>query len=330
MTKKPVVIALNKPKAHKTFQSPADAEPVPEEFPATSAVQTATRLIGRKPSLIGRIFWIALTSILGLIISVAFWDFVAGLLTRNIWLGRIALGLSAVLIVALLIFALRELAAFARLRKLDSLRALAKVAKETGALKDAQNFQTRIMYLYQNRDDLAWARASISQQPDAMDADTPLVLVETKLVAVLDKQAEEHIVSAARQVATATAIIPLALVDVAVALTANIRMIRRIAEVYGGRSGSFGSWRLMRAVAVHLVATGAVAIGDDMIGTIAGGGVLSKLSRRFGEGIINGALTARVGVAAIEVCRPMPFEHVKRPSVTVLMKRALTGFLSKG
>ncbi len=85
----------------------------------------------------------------------------------------------------------------------------------------------------------------------------------------------------------------------------------------------------MKAVAGHLVATGAVAIGDDMINSIVGGSVLSKVSRRFGEGVINGALTARVGVAAIDVCRPMPFQTIKRPSVTLMMKNALVGFVGR-
>ena len=43
-----------------------------------------------------------------------------------------------------------------------------------------------------------------------------------------------------------------------------------------------------------------VAVGVALlIGTLAGGGALAQLSRRFGEGLVNGALTARVGVAAI-------------------------------
>jgi len=116
---------------------------------------------------------------------------------------------------------------------------------------------------------------------------------------------------------------------VVAALTSNLRMIRRIAEIYGGRSGTLGSWRLARAVMTHLVATGAVAVGDDLIGSVAGGGVLSKISRRFGEGVVNGALTARVGVAAMEVCRPLPFTRGKRPSVTGLVKRALTGLFGR-
>ena len=107
-------------------------------------------------------------------------------------------------------------------------------------------------------------------------------------------------------------------------------MIRTIAEIYGGRSGTLGNWRLTRSVFAHLVATGAVAVGDDLIGSVAGGGVLAKVSRRFGEGVINGALTARVGVAAMEVCRPLPFSDGRRPSVTALVRRALTGLFSKG
>jgi len=82
-------------------------------------------------------------------------------------------------------------------------------------------------------------------------------------------------------------------------------------------------------VMAHLVATGAVAMGDDLISSVAGGNVLSKLSRRFGEGVVNGALTARVGVAAMEVCRPLSFSRAKRPSVTGVVKRALSGLLSR-
>jgi len=137
--------------------------------------------------------------------------------------------------------------------------------------------------------------------------------------------------SAARQVATVTALVPLALADVAAAFAANLRMIRRIAEIYGGRSGTIGAWRLTRAVLTHLVATGAVAVGDDMIHSIAGGGLVGRLSRRFGEGVVNGALTARVGVAALEVCRPLPFVRTERPSVSALVRRALSGlFASAG
>jgi putative membrane protein len=46
--------------------------------------------------------------------------------------------------------------------------------------------------------------------------------------------------------------------------------------------------------------------------------------------VVNGALTARVGVAALEVCRPLPFVAAQRPSVTGLVRRALTGLFGQG
>jgi putative membrane protein len=41
--------------------------------------------------------------------------------------------------------------------------------------------------------------------------------------------------------------------------------------------------------------------------------------------VVNGALTARVGIAAMEVCRPLPFRAAARPSVSDVVHRALTG-----
>ncbi|OZA02272.1 MAG: hypothetical protein B7Y02_16970 [Rhodobacterales bacterium 17-64-5] len=163
-----------------------------------------------------------------------------------------------------------------------------------------------------------------------MDADALMALAEREVLAPLDAEARLVVEAATRQVATVTALVHLALADVAVAGFANLRMIRRIAEIYGGRSGSFGSLLLMRRVFASLLAAGALALTDDMIGSVAGGGVLSKLSRRFGEGVVNGALTARVGIAAMELCRPLPFVAVERPAVSSLVSRALAGLLPRG
>ena len=155
-------------------------------------------------------------------------------------------------------------------------------------------------------------------------------MYKRQLLSSLDRAAEREVAAAARQVATVTALVPLALADVVAALTSNLRMIRRVAEIYGGRGGVLGSWRLTRAVMTHLVATGAVAVGDDMLEPILGGSIIGKISRRFGEGLVNGALTARVGVAAIEVCRPLTFSEGQRPKARHLVKQALGGLFTAG
>jgi len=312
---------------------PAEAPPVADapDPPTGAAMQMAAQLAARRPSLLARWFWGLLLSLIGFAVSVAAWDFVNGLLARSPVLGTIAVGLTGLFVLVLLIIAVREWAGFVRLGRLDGLRRSADVALTEGDLGAARAVADRLSRLYAPRAGMDWGRARLAERSgDVFDADAMLGLVETELLAPLDNAAQGEVEAAARQVATVTAIVPLALADVFTALTANLRMIRRIAEIYGGRSGTLGSWRLTRSVLTHLVATGAVAVGDDLIGSVAGGSVLSKISRRFGEGVVNGALTARVGVAAIEVCRPLAFHKVDRPSVTGLVRRALTGLFQRG
>ena len=325
----PVLIELDDTQAQDTqAQAPQDAPPVPDDSagPEGRAMQLVATLGARPPNRVVRLFWGAVLALLAFIASLAAWEFVTGLLAATPVLGWVAAGLLAVVLGTLVVIALRELAAFSRLGVLDELRRAADHALSARDLPAARAVTDRLSSLYKPRPELRRAREAVATRRDEVfDAASLLDIAEAELLAPLDAAARTEVEAAARQVATVTALVPLALADVVAALTANIRMIRRIAEIYGGRSGTLGAWRLMRAVLTHLVATGAVAIGDDLIGSVAGGSVLSRVSRRFGEGVVNGALTARVGVAAMEVCRPLPFGAGRKPSVTALVRRALTG-----
>lgn len=324
----PVFIDLDGDARAEDAARPADAPPVPDprSAPQGQAMQALATLGAREPNRVLRLFWAALLSLIGFAASLAAWEFVTGLLAANPVLGWIAAGLIAVVLLTLLLLALREAAAFARLGRLDDLRRAAEAALSARDLDGARHVARRLGTLYAGRPELALGREALAKRTgDIFEAESLLALTEAELLSPLDQAAQAEVEAAARQVATVTALVPLALADVVAALTANLRMIRRIAEIYGGRSGTLGAWRLTRAVLTHLVATGAVAIGDDLIGSALGGSVLSKVSRRFGEGVVNGALTARVGVAAMEVCRPLPFGAGKRPSVTRVVQRALTG-----
>lgn len=299
------------------------SDPDPEELPPQWS-----RFATRPASPLARWFWGLVLALMGAMISLAVWDFILSLMTRLPVLGW---AVSAVVVLALVLgvmLALRELAALARLRRVDGLRAQAATASQDINL--ARDYVTRIEVLYGSRPDLAWQLSRFKERRnEVLDADALLMLTEEELLAPLDAQALQVVEGAARQVATVTALVPMALADVVVALLASVRMIRQVAQIYGGRSGLFSSWRLMRAVLAHLTATGAVAAGDDLLDSVLGGSVLSKLSRRFGEGLVNGALSARVGIAAMEVCRPMPFSKPHRPSTRRVIKGALAGLFRR-
>jgi putative membrane protein len=322
-----------KPFLQETIEvaDPSDAPPIPDGLTEGQAMQTVAALSQRRGSTVTRFALWSFSALMGFAISVAAYDFVTGLLERNLILGWLAFALVAAAVLAALILGLREWAAYARLRRLDGLRLEAEEARATADLAKARRITAALVRLYDTRGETAWGRARLAErEAEVMDADALLALAERELLAPLDAEARLVVEAAARQVATVTALVPLALADVAAALFANLRMIRRIAEIYGGRSGSFGSLRLLRRVFASLLAAGALALTDDLIGSVAGGGVISKLSRRFGEGVVNGALTARVGVAAMELCRPLPFVATEKPGVSALVSRALTGLFSRG
>ncbi len=323
----PVLIELD-----ESGPSPADAPPVsePEAAPSGQAMQTMAALAARRPSRLVRWFWQLLGAVVVFFGSVAAWDAVTGLVARNVYLGWAALGLLGLFVAVCLAILIREWAALARLQKIESLHVEADRVAAENDMGGARALTKKLAALYAGREDMRWGRERLAEgEAEAFDADTLLGLAEDTLLKPLDDRARREVEAAARQVATVTALVPLAFADVIAALTANVRMIRRVAEIYGGRSGALGAWRLTRAVITHLVATGAVAVGDDLLGSIGGGHLLSKLSRRFGEGLVNGALTARVGVAAMEVCRPLPFRVAEKPRVTRLVQRALTGLFDK-
>ncbi|MFW2543860.1 YcjF family protein [Primorskyibacter sp. 2E107] len=330
--KGPILIDLEEDSA---APSPSEAPPVPDLHPETDppkgqAMATAAALAARRPSKLARWFWRLLVTLIGTLISIAAWNFVTGLIASTPLLGYAVALMMALFALVVVLIAVKELSAFARLARIDALHHEASSARAADDIKAARATVTRLKALYSGRDDTRWGRERLAErEAEVFDAGALLDLAEHELLAPLDIAARTEVEAAARQVATVTALVPLALADVAAALTSNLRMIRRIAEIYGGRSGTLGSLRLTRAVMSHLVATGAVAVGDDMLEPILGGGLLGKLSRRFGEGLVNGALTARVGVAAMEVCRPLPFSQGKRPSTRSIVRTALSGLFSK-
>lgn len=329
MARGPVLIDLERAEA---APSAADAPPVvdtPQEPPPQGqAMQMAARLGARKPSRLTRAFWALAGSLIAALVSLAAWSFITDLMARYPLVGIAMSALMGAFLLVLALVSLRELAAFGRLKRLDELHHAAEAALAGQDLPAARSVTDSLVALYKGREDTRWGRERLAElRADQLDAAGLLEVAEETLLSPLDRAAEGEVEAAARQVATVTALVPLALADVAAALTANLRMIRRIAEIYGGRSGVLGSWRLTRAVMSHLVATGAVAVGDDMLEPLLGGSILGKISRRFGEGLVNGALTARVGVAAMEVCRPLPFSAGRRPGTRALVARALGGLV---
>ena len=155
----------------------------------------------------------------------------------------------------------------------------------------------RLAALYAGRPELAWSvRRFRDHARDVHDAGELLALADREIVAPLDAEARRIVTRSAKRVATVTAMSPMVLIAVSYVLIENLRLLRTLATLYGGRPGVIGVLRLARMVFTHIVATGGIAMTDDLLGQFLGQDLLRRLSRRLGEGAFNGALTARIGV----------------------------------
>jgi putative membrane protein len=269
-----------------------------------------------KTSRWGVMFWSGLGGLVSMGVSLAVWRLIEDMFARADWLGYVAVGFAAALVLASVVILARELFGLMRLRTLNKLREQAAHAIEKDDHSQAQAVARELLGLTQNTPRLARARTVLSGHLDDIIDGADLVrLTERHLMAPLDAEATKLVSSAAKRVSVVTAVSPRAAVDLIFVLLTAIGLVRRLALLYGGRPGALGMFRLFRQVIAHLAVTGGMAAGDSLIQQVVGHGLAAKLSARLGEGVVNGLLTARLGLAAIEVTRPLPFAALPAPAL---------------
>lgn len=268
----------------------------------------------------GRILVSALLSLAALAAGLWFTNFVSVALAREDWIGYLAMSLAVIAGVAAGVLALREIAGLWRLSRLSGLRRDAEAALRHDDLAEARAVTRRLKGLAGRARDKRWDLQRFREEERHMRSGTALLgLADRVLLAPADREARTIVYESARRVAIATAVIPITFLAVLFVLVENLRMTRRLAGAYGGRPGFLGGLRLFWWIITHLAATGAIAFTDDLFGQFLGQDVAHRVSRRLGEGAFNGAMTARLGVAAIALTRPLPFIEAQPPRIRSIL-----------
>ena len=257
---------------------------------------------------ISGVFVSAVVGLMGLALAASFAGFVSTALARNDWLGWTATSLAVIATATGLVIVLRELIGLVRLGRLSRLKRDAEAALRTKDVPLERKTVATLTETFRGRRDLAWNLARLRDHTsDVRDPGDLLRLADRELMAPLDAAARRLVLKSAKRVSVVTAMSPMVWIAMFYVAVENLRLLRGLATLYGGRPGGLGAFRLARMVVTHLVATGGVAMTDDLLGQFLGQDLLRRLSRRLGEGVFNGALTARIGTAAVEVTRPIPF-----------------------
>jgi putative membrane protein len=241
---------------------------------------------------------------------------IADLFSRSKALGYAALGFGGLALLALAVMAGREIWSIARQSKIAHMHMSFAASRAADDRDAARHLVTSLVALQAKRGSSAAVRANLLDlTKEIVDGRDLIDVAERDLILPLDRDVAREIANAAKRVSMVTAISPRALVDIVFVAAQALRLVRRISEIYGGRPGFFGFLKLIRSVGAHLAITGGVAVGDSLIQQVVGHGIAARLSARLGEGVLNGMLTARVGLSAMAVCRPMPFAIEPPPGI---------------
>ena len=213
----------------------------------------------------------------------------------------------------------RELADLRRLERAEQLRLTGErlIGSEVHGQADA--YLEQLQRMYRGRADLAEPLARFElQTSDALNDGERLRLFARTVLAPLDREARRLVTRGARDIGALTALSPLGLLDSAIVLWRTLIMLRAIARLYGVRPGIAASLRLLRRTLAHVLAAGVGELLSDAAIETAGASLLSVLSARLGQGAVHGLLAARLGLAAVQICRPVPFVEGELPSMKQL------------
>lgn len=147
---------------------------------------------------------------------------------------------------------------------------------------------------------------------------------EVDILSRVDQQATRIVSRWAAEAAAMVAVSPFALLDMLIVMWRNQRMISRIAGLYGVKLGYWARVRLWRQMFANIAYAGLSEVAADLGAQWVSAELLTRLSTRAGQGLGAGLLTARLGYQVISLCRPMPFEKVKKPGYLKLQKDLLS------
>lgn len=209
---------------------------------------------------------------------------------------------------------LRELARLKRLKHHDRLReALTELPQRSP--KQAKQLAGRLQtQLKLSDDDPHWAAFQHASEPHH-DGQETLTLLDHHLLAPRDREARRLISRMCGETAVMVAVSPLTLVDMALVAWRNIAMVNRLCRLYGLELGYASRLRLFKTVLHNMAFAGASELAADAGMDMLSLDMTGRLSARAGQGLAIGLLSARLGLRALRLCRPLAFTPDQQPTL---------------
>lgn len=212
---------------------------------------------------------------------------------------------------------LKEIGRLGRLKRHDRLRAnLAELPQRSGKQALAMAEQLR-QQLKLGNDDPHWLAFQRACQPHHSGEEIH-TLLRYHLLAPRDREAQRLITRMSGETAIMVAVSPLTLVDMALVAWRSLAMVDRLSRLYGLELGYASRLRLFRHVLHNMAFAGASELATDASVNMLSLDLAGRLSARAGQGLATGLLSARLGLRAQRLCRPVAFSPEEQPRLADL------------
>ena len=153
-----------------------------------------------------------------------------------------------------------------------------------------------------------------SVQPNHAPAQQ-IELLSRTVMPPLDRRAEAIIRRMSTRAFGITAISPTAIIDALFFIATSIRMVRQIAACYGHRPTALATVHLLRRLLVEAGKLGAVDLAGAALSQHIGGAVAERVAASAAESMYATQRMARLGLAIMGLCRPVPFRPGELPGL---------------
>ncbi|WP_447555732.1 YcjF family protein [Vreelandella sp. EE22] len=238
---------------------------------------------------------------------------IAGSAWLNVAWQAFGLGLITLGAVSLL----KELGRLRRLKRHDQLR-LELATLPHCSFEKAQALAEKLRHqLKLSDDDPDWQAFTRACQPHHSGEEVQTLLCH-HLLAPRDRKAKRLVTRMSGETALMVAISPLTLVDMALVAWRSLAMVDRLCRLYGLELGYASRLRLFRNVLHNMAFAGASELATDVSMDMLSLDLTGRLSARAGQGLATGLLSARLGLRAQRLCRPLAFTVQEQPRLADL------------
>lgn len=209
-------------------------------------------------------------------------------------------------------------------RHIAELQDQAKQCRDQRSAVLKNRWLVQLEKLYQGKPQQMLLEQALAAMPDYSDDSEILTHLDVHFFQKLDQQALNRISQHSQQVALMVALSPFAAVDMLLSVWRSIRMLDEICQVYGIRPSLPARTQLLSMVLEQMAMAGATELLSDQLADFTSNRLLSVVGSQVASGVGVGIYSARIGLRAMALCRPIPFANEQKPGIGRLARSILT------